>query len=315
MNQTIKLDSMRNVFGQTLAELAVTNPSIYVLDGDLANSTKIDLVAKKAPDKFLQMGIAEQNMVSVAAGLATVGLQPWVVTFAAFLSKRALDQVQVQISQTNLNVKLIGAYSGLLTGLTGKSHQALEDIAIFRSLANMTILSPADSIETEAVIRWASSYEGPVYVRLARDEYPVLFDENYTFEFNKGVLLKEGFDVLIVSTGTGTGRALEAVKLLARENISATLLHFHTLKPIDQDMLLKYAKTTNAIVTVEEHSIYGGLGSIVSEITSQHYPVPIRFIGVKDVNAESASNEDLLTKYELTATDIVKAAKEVVKMK
>jgi transketolase len=312
---TQKLESMRSTFGNTLSELSASDETIYVLDGDLANSTKIDLVAKNNPDKFLQMGIAEQNMVSVAAGLATVGLQPWAVTFAAFLSKRALDQVQVQVAQPNLNVKLVGAYGGLLTGLTGKSHQALEDVAIFRSLANMTILSPADAVETEAAIRWAASYEGPVYIRLARDEYPVIFDEQYTFEFNKAVVLKEGADVTLISTGTSTGRALEAAQRLEGEGISASVLHLHTLKPVDQDAIIQQAKLTNAIVTVEEHSVYGGLGSLVSEITSHHYPVPVEYVGVKDINAESASNDDLLEKYELTPSHIVASAKRVLARK
>lgn len=308
----LKPISMRDTFSETLLEITKTDPRVYVLDGDLATSTKIDNISVQCPEKFLQMGIAEQNMLSVAAGLATVDIQPWAVTFAAFMSKRALDQIQVQIAQPKLDVKLIGSYSGLLTGLTGKSHQALEDIAIFRTLANMIVLSPADAIETAEMIRWANSYKGPVYIRLARDNYPVIFDEAYNFEVGKAVTLNNGSDVTIISTGTATSRSLEAAEILKQRNISATVLHLPTIKPLDRTAIIEAAVKTGAIVTAEEHSIYGGLGSAVAEVLVNSTPTPVEFIGVKDRNSESANNNDLLNKYEISTNHIVLAAQKVL---
>lgn len=306
---------MRDTFSTALLEISQTDSRVYVLDGDLATSTKIDVVATQLPEKFLQMGIAEQNMLSVAAGLATTGLQPWVATFAAFMSKRAIDQIQVQIAQPNLDVKMIGAYSGLLTGLTGKSHQALEDIAIFRTLAHMTVLAPADAVETAAMIKWANQYNGPVYIRLARDNYPIIFDNQYKFELGKGVLLREGTDLTIISTGTQTSRAVEAAEILAEQKISAAVLHLPSIKPIDKEAIIQAAVNTGAIVTAEEHSVYGGLGSAVAEILAASEPTPIEFVGVKDRNSESADNDDLLNKYELLPTHVAEAAKRVLARK
>ncbi|WP_100331156.1 transketolase family protein [Bacillus xiapuensis] len=307
--------SMRDVFGETLLQLSLDDEKVYVLDGDLANSTKIDKVATRNPEKFLQMGIAEQNMMSVAAGLATTGLQPWAATFAAFLSKRAIDQIQVQIAQPELNVKMIGGYSGLLTGLTGKTHQALEDLAIFRSLAHMVVLAPADGVEVKEVMKFAHRYEGPVYIRMARDPYPVIFSEGYQFEFGKAVTLKEGSDVAIISTGTETSRALEAAEQLAQEGILAAVIHMPTIKPIDKEAIISAAETSGAIVTAEEHSIYGGLGSAVAEVLVEEKPAPMLRIGVKDRNSESGPNEEMLEKYEISSSYIVQAAKKVVKKK
>ncbi|MGE8019505.1 transketolase family protein [Peribacillus frigoritolerans] len=307
--------SMRDTFGDTILKLSKEDPAVYAIDGDLANSTKVDTVATKNPSKFLQMGIAEQNMMSVAAGLATTGLQPWATTFAAFLCKRAIDQIQVQIAQPNLNVKMVGAYSGLLTGLTGKTHQALEDIAIFRSLAHMTVLAPADAVEVEKMMRWAHKYDGPVYIRLARDNYPIIFPEDYEFELGKAVPLKEGTDVTIISTGTETSRALEAAEKLETDGISAAVLHMPTIKPLDKEAIIKAAHKTGVIVTAEEHSIYGGLGSAVAEVLVEEAPVPMKRVGVKDRNSESAGNNELLEKYEVSAGHIVKAAKNVLERK
>lgn len=307
--------AMRDVFGETLLQLSLEDEKVYALDGDLANSTKVDMVALKNPEKFLQMGIAEQNMMSVAAGLASTGLQPWATTFAAFLSKRAIDQIQVQIAQPNLNVKMVGAYSGLLTGLTGKTHQALEDIAIFRSLPNMVVLAPADSVEVEKMMEAAHQYKGPVYIRLARDPYPVIFDDNYKFEIGKAVTLKEGTDVTIISTGTQTSRSLEAAEQLETEGISVAVVHMPTIKPLDKEAIIKAAETTGVIVTAEEHSIYGGLGSAVAEVLVEEKPVPMLRVGVKDRNSESGPNEEMLEKYEISPRHIVKAVKEVLQKK
>ncbi|SMQ86992.1 transketolase [Bacillus sp. OV166] len=313
--KTVEKVAMRDVFGETLLKFSFDDPRVFALDGDLATSTKVNVVAEKNAPKFLQMGIAEQNMMSVAAGLATTGLQPWATTFAAFLSKRSIDQIQVQIAQPILDVKMIGAYSGLLTGLTGKTHQALEDIAIFRSLANMVVLAPADGVETKKMMEFANDYYGPVYIRLARDPLPVVFSEDYKFELGKAVKLREGKDATIISTGTQTGRSLEAAEKLAEEGIDVAVLHMPSIKPLDKEAIIKAAEDTGAIVTSEEHSIYGGLGSAVAEVLVEEKPVPMLRIGVKDRNSESGPNEALLQKYEISVNHIVARVKEVIKKK
>ncbi|HEY4601350.1 MAG TPA: transketolase C-terminal domain-containing protein [Cerasibacillus sp.] len=302
---TVKKEAMRDRFSEVILDLAKNDDRVYAVDGDLANSTKIDIVAMEKPEKFLQMGIAEQNMLSVCSGLASTGLQPWAVTFAAFLSKRALDQIQVQIAQPKLNVKMVGAYSGLLTGLTGKTHQALEDIAIFRTLANMVVIAPADSVEVEKVMRAVNQYDGPVYIRLARDAYPYLFEEDYEFEIGKAVTLREGKDVSIISTGTQTSRSVEAAERLAEKGISVEVVHMPTIKPLDEAAIVATAKKTNLVVSAEEHSILGGLGSAVAEVLGERYPTQLLRIGVEDRNAESAPNEELLNKYGLSVEHMV----------
>ncbi|MBZ5751820.1 transketolase family protein [Metabacillus rhizolycopersici] len=313
--KTAEKVAMRDVFGETLLKLSQVDPRVYALDGDLATSTKVDVIAEKNESKFLQMGIAEQNMMSVAAGLATTGLQPWATTFAAFLSKRAIDQIQVQIAQPNLDVKMIGAYSGLLTGKTGKTHQALEDIAIFRSLANMVVLAPADGVETKKMMEFANNHYGPVYIRLARDPLPTVFSENHKFELGKAVKVREGKDVTIISTGTQTVRSLEAAQKLAEEGINAAVLHMPSIKPFDKEAIIQAAEETGVIVTSEEHSIYGGLGSAVAEVLVEEKPVPMLRVGVKDRNAESGSNEALLQKYEISSDHIAARVREALKKK
>ncbi len=308
--------AMRDVFGETLLQFSQVDPRVYAVDGDLATSTKLDKVAEKNPEKFLQMGIAEQNMLGVASGLATVGFQPWVCTFAAFIVKRSLDQIAVTIAQPKLDVKMIGAYSGLLTGCTGKTHQGLEDIAIMRSLANMVVLAPADGVEVKKVMEFARQYNGPVYIRLARDPLPTLFSEqSHTFTLGKGVKLLAGKDVTIISTGTQTGRAVQAAQMLKAEGIHAGVLHLPSIKPIDVEAIVEAAEVTGAIVATEEHSIYGGLGSAVAEVLVENKPVPMVRVGVLDRNSESGPNDALLKKYKIAVDDIVNGAREVLKRK
>jgi transketolase len=307
---------MRDAFGDKLLELSERDPRVYALDGDLATSTKLDKVAERNPGKFLQMGIAEQNMLGVAAGMATVGLQPWVCSFAAFVVKRALDQIAVSVAQPKLNVKMIGGYAGLLNGCTGKTHQSLEDLAIMRSQANMVVLAPADSVELAQMMEFANQYDGPVYIRVARDSYPVLLDEKqYRFRIGKGVTLASGSDVAIVSTGTQTSRCLEAVELLKREGISAELLHLPSVKPIDADAIAAAARKTGAVVAAEEHSIYGGLGGAVAEVLAETCPVPMERVGVMDRNSESGSNSALLRKFGLTAEHVAEKARKALARK
>ncbi|WP_231634468.1 transketolase family protein [Salinicoccus sp. YB14-2] len=304
---------MRSAFGKTLSNLATEDCKVYALDGDLGNSTKVDEVAKNVPNKFLQMGIAEQNMMSVAAGLATTGLQPWATSFAAFLSKRALDQIQVQIAQPKLDVKIIGGYSGLLTSKTGKTHQSLEDIAIFRTLSNMIVLAPVDDKEVEEMMKFANNYFGPVYMRISRDNYPQILPNDYTFELGKAVKLMNGEDITILSTGSQTNRSLEAAKILRNDGLIPKLLHLPSIKPIDKEAIIDAASTSKLIVTAEEHSIIGGLGSAVAEILSENKPTRLLRIGVEDKNAESAPNDELLKKYGISTENMVEKIKNEFK--
>lgn len=308
-----KKEAQREVFGETLSELAVEFPNVLVLDGDLANSTRADIFAEKHPGKFLQMGIAEQNMMGVAAGLATVGFIPFISTFAAFAVKRALDQVRVVIAQPGLNVKITGGYSGTLTGKTGKTHQAVEDLAVMRAMPHMCVVAPADGVELRHVLRAACEYNGPMYIRLTRDPSPNIFDATYTFELGKAVIMREGTDVTIISTGVQTVRALEAANMLADEGISACLLHVPTIKPLDEAAIVEAARRTGHVVTAEDHSIIAGLGGAVAETLGEQYPVPLKRVGLQDTNAESGPDDALLEKYGLTARHIAEAAKELMR--
>ena len=298
--------AMRDVFGEELLELTRKDPRVYALDGDLATSTKLDMVASGNPAKFLQMGIAEQNMLGVAAGMAAIGLQPWVCSFAAFIVKRALDQIFVTIAQPRLDVKMIGAYSGLLTGLTGKTHQGLEDLAIMRTIPNMVVLAPADAADVRKAMEFANRYDGPVYIRLARDPLPSIFDERtHTFTLGKAVQIRDGKDVTLISTGTQTVRSVQAVRMLEERGISVKLLHMPSVKPIDVE----------AIVTAEEHTVFGGLGSAVTEVLAEHCPVPVLRVGVKDRNSVSAPNDVLLKEYGIDTEHIVQAVESIIQRK
>ncbi|MDE3094655.1 MAG: transketolase family protein [Chloroflexota bacterium] len=301
--------AQRDVFGRTLVELADADPRLLVLDGDLANSTKADVFAEAYPDRFLAMGIAEQNMAGVAAGLATLGFVPWISTFAAFAVKRDLDQVRVVIAQPSLNVKITGAYSGLLTGFTGKTHQSVEDIAVMRAMPNMVVLAPADGPETRAAMHAAHTYGGPVYLRLARDPSPRIFDEGPAFVIGRGIVLREGRDIAIISTGVHTSRAVEACDLLAADGLRACHLHLPTIKPLDEDAVVRAAERTGAVLVTEEHSVIGGLGGAVAEVLGQRRPTLLRLHGIRDVFGESGPNDALLANYGLTPRHIAEEAR------
>jgi len=309
------MHAQRDVFGNTLLELVNTDPRVVVLDGDLANSTKSEIVAKARPDKFLMMGIAEQNMAGVAAGMATVGLIPWCVSFACFLANRDLDQIRVVVAQPKLNVKLAAGYSGILTGKTGKTHQDVADMAIMRAMPYMTVIAPLDAVEVYQAMYAANAHKGPVYLRLTRDPSPVLFDETYQFQIGQAVTMRQGDDVTIISTGVQTWRALEAAELLAKEGIGAYVLHVPTLKPLDTDAIVAAARRTGHVVTAEEHTIWGGLGAAVAETLGEHLPTPLRRVGIQDVFGESAPNDELLEKYGLTPRHVAAAAQELLKRK
>ncbi len=295
------MKAMRDVWGDTLVSLGNTNPNLLVLDADLANSTKADKFAKMYPDRFLQMGIAEQNFVGAAVGLASVGFIPWFSTFAIFFTHRAADPIRMLAAQTHANIKIGAAYSGVLTGLTGKTHQDVQDLAIMRAMPGMIVLAPIDSTECEAAMRWATAHNGPVYLRLARDVCPDVFDSSYEFVLGRTIQLKEGTDVLLVSTGPQTYRCKEAADLLAKEGISAGVLHVPSIKPIDADELVKACEGARIVVTVEEHSIYGGLGGLVAEILSEQSPRRVVRVGIEDRWGESAPNDFLLELFHLSA--------------
>ncbi len=303
---------MRDAWGETLVELAGHYPELVVLDGDLANSTRADIFAEAVPDRFFEMGIAEQNMLGVGAGMATVGYVPWISTFAAFLAKRALDQIRVVIAQPHLNVKMCGSYSGILTSKTGKTHQSVEDIAIFRAMPGVVTIAPADVVELRSAMFAMMETPGPVYLRLTRDPSPVIFPDDYRFEIGAGVVLRDGGDVGLISTGVQTIRTLEAAELLAASGVEATVLHLPTLKPLDVDAIVRVAERTGAIVTAEDHSILGGLGGAVAETLAEHRPTWLRRVGWQDTYGESAPNDALLEKYGLTPAHVAHAATDLL---
>ena len=293
-------------------ELIDRDPRTYVLDGDLANSTKADIVARERSDHFLQMGIAEQNMMGVAAGMASCGLIPWLSSFAVFLVNRDLDQLRVVVAQPKLNVKIGSAYTGLLTGMTGKTHQEVSDIAIMRAMPNMTVLAPADGTETRLAMLAAHGCEGPVYVRLTRDPHPTIFGDDHTFEVGRAYVLREGDDVTIMSTGVQTVRALQAADLLAAEGVSAHVLHVPSIKPIDTEAIIAAARKTGRVVATEDHTIIGGLGGAIAEILGENAPTPMIRVGIRDTYGESAPNDDLLEKYGLTPAHVANAARQLL---
>jgi transketolase len=303
----------RVAFGETLVELAQTYPDLLVLDGDLASSTRADIFNQACPDRFLEMGIAEQNMAGVAAGLATVGFVPWVVSFAAFIASRDLDQIRVAVAQPNLDVKFAGGYAGLLTGATGKTHQEVADIAIFRAMPHMTVVAPCDGVEVRAAMWALMERPGLAYLRLTRDASPIITPRDRPFEIGRAYVLREGTDITLISSGVQTVRTLEAADLLAAEGISAHVLHVPTLKPLDEDAIVAAAAHTGRVVTAEEHSIIGGLGGAVAETLSERHPTPLRRVGLRDVFGESGPNAPLLEKYGLTARHVAEAARQMLR--
>lgn len=311
----------REAFGQVLRELGRENPHLLVLDADLGTSTRASDFASEFPERFIQVGIAEQNMVGMAAGLALAGWIPVTSTFACFASKRALDQVRTSVAQPRLNVKITGGYSGILAGKTGITHQSIEDLAIFRAMPQMTVLAPSDGIETRAALLAAVEYRGPVYVRVSREAFPSVMPPDYVFHIGKAVRMlvpgqeagaPGGHDVALLTTGWMLMPALEAASTLAEKGIRARVLHLPTLKPFDTDAVVEAARETGAVITVEDHSIIGGLGAAVAETLSERHPTLMRRIGICDCYAESAPNEDLLVKYGLTPQNIVQTAHELL---
>lgn len=304
--------AIRDAMGEALVNIGRDNERIVVLDADLASSIKFDKFARAYPHRFLQMGIAEQNMTCVAAGLATFGFIPFAGSFACFSTKRACDQIRVSIAQPRLNVKIIGAYAGLFTGKTGATHQSVQDAAIMRSMPNMVVVEPCDATEAKQLINEIVEYQGPVYYRATRDPLPLILNAEDRVKLGRGLVLREGGDALLVSMGFTTHIALEASDLLEADGIRAGVLNISTLKPLDTELICTLASRARVVVTVENHSIIGGLGSAVCETLAENCPMRVRRLGIRDIFGESGSNEDIQVKYGLTAGHVAAAVKDTL---
>lgn len=301
----------REAYGKALAKLVLEKDDVVVLDADLSGSTKTNEVVKVKPEVHFNMGIAEGNMMSTAAGFAASGKVAFASTFAMFAAGRAFEQIRNSIAYPNMNVKVCATHAGISLGEDGASHQSVEDLALMRAVPNMVVISPADGVETEAAIRAVYEYNGPVYVRLGRLAVDTFNDaDTYKFEIGKGVTLNKGSDVAIFATGLMVQEALKAKEILAEHNINPTIINIHTIKPIDKQLIIETAKSHDLIVSAEEHNIYGGLGSAIAEVVVKNHPTKMAMVGVKDTFGESGKPAELLKKYGLTADEIVKAVLE-----
>ena len=310
----VKKIATRESYGNALVELGQENPNVVVLDADLAAATKTGMFKKAFPERHIDCGIAECNMIGIAAGLAAAGMTPFASSFAMFAAGRAFEQVRNSVGYPHLNVKIGATHGGISVGEDGATHQCCEDIALMRTIPGMTIINPSDDVEAKAAVRAAYELDGPVYLRFGRLAVPVINDnDDYKFEIGKGVVLREGKDVTIVATGLCVSSALEAADMLAEDGVEAKVINIHTIKPIDADLLVEAAKETGKVVTVEEHSVIGGLGGAVCEVLSEKCPVPVKRIGVNDVYGESGPAVKLIEKYGLDGKGVYASVKEFVK--
>ncbi|MFA5143383.1 MAG: transketolase family protein [Candidatus Omnitrophota bacterium] len=310
-----KMVSTRDGFGEGLIELGRTNKDVVVLSADLTDSTRAAWFKKQFPERFFGLGVAEQDMFGTAAGFALMGKIPFACTFGVFASGRAWDQIRVSVAYMNLGVKIVGTHGGISVGPDGATHQAVEEIALMRIIPNMTVIVPADAIEARKATIAAAGLKGPVYLRLGRAGVPVITKEANSFNIGKANTLRSGTDLTIFACGQMVSEALTAGDMLAKEKISARVINVHTPKPIDRDVIIKAAIETGAIVTAEEHTIMGGLGSAIAEVVSQDCPVPVKMVGVRDRFGVSGEPAELFKYFGLTADEIVKAAREALKMK
>lgn len=306
---------MRDGYGKALLELIAANPKVIALDADVAKSTRSIWVKEKFPANFVDMGIAEQDLVGTAAGLALGGMLPFTSTYAVFMAGRAWDEIRTTVCYNNLNVKIAGAHAGISVGPDGATHQALEDVALMRALPNMTVVVPCDAEETRKATLAIAAINGPAYIRFGREAVPVVTDESTTFELGKARTCREGSDVAIFANGAMLFEALEAAKILAAENISAEVIDLHTVKPLDVEAVTAAAKKCRCVVTAEEHQIFGGMGSAVAECLAQNFPVPQEFIAINDSFGESGQPQELMDAYGLNQSAIVSAVKKVVARK
>jgi transketolase len=307
--------SLREAYGETLVELGRENRDIVALDADLCRSTMTQLFAREFPERFFDCGIAEQNMVGIAGGLAASGKIPFASTFAVFAPGRCFDQIRMSIAQPKLNVKLVVTHGGISVGEDGTSHQSIEDLALIGSLPGFTVIVPADAIETAQAVRVVAASYGPFYIRLCRPKLPLVYDQGYQFNLGKAVTMRQGGDATIIAIGLMVKAALEAAENLKREGIDCRVLNMPTLKPIDEAAITQAAAETGAIVTAEEHLEHGGLGSNVARVVARHKPVPMEFVAIKDTYAKSGKPAELLERYGLTAKDIERGVRSVIEKK
>jgi transketolase len=307
---------LRNVFGEALLEVARNNPKVVVLDGDLSNSTMTEHVRVNYPDRFFNMGIAESNLVGVGAGLAACGFIPFVVSFSSFLLCNAYDQIRLAIAMSNINAKVVGSHGGITLGKDGPTQMGIEDLALMGGLPTFTILVPSDPATMHAAVRAAAAHEGPVFIRSSRIEMPHIYPMDDTpFEIGRANVVREGGDLTIIGCGMMVAAGLDAAAMLADEGIEARVLDLHTIRPLDRAAIAAAARETGAVVCAEEHLLQGGMGSNVARVVGEECPVPMRFVGLRDVYVESGDPWDLLAKYNLTADDIVAAARKAITAK
>jgi transketolase len=303
----------RDVLGKTLVALGEKNPNIVVLDADFCTAGKTAAFKDRFPERFVQVGIAEQNMMSIAAGLATVGFTCFASTICAFCSRRACDQVMASIALPRLNVKIVGLYAGLFVGKNGATHQSLEDIGIMRSIANMTVVQPVDALETQRVLEYAVRYDGPMYIRVGRDPVPQFVPDDYEFQPGRSLTLRPGGDLTLMAYGDLMGNTMIAAERLARRGIQSRVINMSSLKPIDREAIVQAARETGRIVTVDNHNIYGGLGSAVAEVVAEEAPARLKRIGVRDLFGKSGTNEQMMKRFGLRAEDIERDVLEFLK--
>jgi transketolase len=307
------LKSTRDAYGEALLKLGEKDPRVVVLDADLSTSTRSSRFASRFPERFFELGIAEQNLYGVAAGLAAGGKVPFASTFAVFATERAFNQIRQSIAYPNLNVKIVCSHAGFTASGDGGSHQTLIDVGLMRCLPNMTVIVPADAVQAEQAVLAAAAHPGPVYLRMGKSEVPVLCDPKAAFRIGEAVCLREGREATVLVAGILLGPALEAAEALAREGVSVELLSVHTIKPLDRGQILRSARKTGAVVTVEEHSVIGGLGSAVAELLAAEHPLPMAFVGVNDAFGESGSEEELRAAHGLTAAGIAEKVRALLR--
>lgn len=309
MNMDKKV-ATRKSYGEALAQLGKENPNVVVLDADLAGATKTDMFAKQFPDRFFDMGIAEANMMATAAGFATCGKIPYASTFAVFAAGRAYDQIRNSICYPKLNVKICATHCGVTVGEDGATHQMIEDLSLMRTLPNMTVMSTSDDTQTKWAIKEIAKIQGPVYLRLARMETPIIYDENTKFKIGKAIQIGEGTDGTVFATGITVSEAIKAQEILKQEGINIRVVDMHTIKPIDKEIIIKSAKETKKLISIEDHNIIGGLGSAISEVLTEEYPTKLIRLGIKDVFGKSGKAEELIKYFGITADNIIEVMKK-----
>jgi transketolase len=308
-------ESLREALGRGLVAIGEANPDVLVVNADLRNSVKTTYFMERFPDRTIEVGIAEQNMIGVSAGLAAMGFQPFAVTFARFASKRAADQISMSVDYCRANVRIIGAYAGIFTGMQGVSQQMIDDTAAMRAMPNMTVIDTADAVQVRAVLDYAVHHEGPLYIRVGRDEWPVVHAPDYRFELGRGAILREGTDVALISSGVLLPYAVEAAQLLQGEGILAAVVDMPTVKPLDVALVRRLARDVGALVTLEAHNVQGGFGSAVAEAVVTSHPCPMEFIGVQNEYSQSAPNDELAEFHRLTAPHVATAARRALERK